>query len=301
MKQTLFFEKTIATEVTFTGRALFTGEDVEITLLPAEAHEGIVFKKIIANDKEITIPVDASSIYNASNRNTVLSDKTPDGTIHCVEHLLSALFGCGITNVVIKIKGSEVPIFDGSAKPFVEKILEAGVVNQHVERESIKLTQPQYWSEGNVHIIALPSDELRFSYTLSYDGHPRLNSQFYTLPYSDDFQKVYERDIAPARTFCLYEEAKALLESGAIKGGSLDCAVVLKGEEVLNPEGLRFNDEMVRHKVLDMIGDLSLMAKCVVAHFIGIRSGHEANAILVKKIVEGLEKSEEEKVQGAYV
>ncbi len=301
MKRNVFFERTIRSEIILSGKALFTGEDVEITLLPAQVGEGILFKKIISPNKCITIAATQNSIYKASGRNTVLSDGTELGVIHCVEHLMSALFGCGISNVVIEIKGSEVPIFDGSAKPIVEAIIKAGLFDQELEREFMPIDKPYYWSKGNVHIIALPSEEMRFSYTLSYEDHPLLNSQFFTIPYNENWTEKYCELIAPARTFCLYEEAQAMMKSGMIKGGTLDCAVVVKGSEILNPEGLRFNDEMVRHKVLDMIGDLALLKQPLLAHFIGIRSGHEANAILAKKIACNVKISHDEIFEGVQV
>lgn len=295
-----FFEKTIQNEVHYKGNALFTGDEVEISILPAEEGSGIVFEKLLSGGKKRVMPANHEAIANASNRNTIISDGTDEGAIYCVEHLLSALYGCGISNAIIRVKGHEIPIFDGSAAMIVDLIESGGIVEQKEITPKV-LTEPTYWSKGDMHIIALPSEETRFSYTLSYHGHPLLSSQFFTLPYTVRFFEEYKKEIAPARTFCLYEEATALLESGAIKGGSLDCAIVIKGEEILNPEGLRFNDEMVRHKVLDMIGDLSLIGSHVNAHFIGIRSGHEANGVLVKKVAEHLNACEKKDAQGVCV
>ncbi len=300
MSRKIFFEKTLKFPVKFCGNGLFTGKEAKVTLHPAAVGTGIVFKKVLA-DRDVFIPAQSQQIRSSSNRNTVLSDGTQEGTIFCVEHLLSALFGSEVTNVVIEIEGSEVPIMDGSAMPFVEAILNCGVVNQEIEISPIKFDKPFYWSTGNIHIIALPSEELRFSYTLSYEGHPLLSSQFFTFPFSEMGASFYLTEVAPARTFCLYEEAKELLASGMIPGGGLGCAVVIKGEEVINPEGLRFKNEMARHKVLDMIGDLALIGRPMLGHFIGIRSGHEANATLVRKIVTNLQIPQEEIVEGAYV
>ena len=300
MNQKVFFERTLKDSVHLSGKALFTGEEVEIILRPASVGEGISFNKI-TKDQNINFRALGTSIFRASARNTILSDGSKEGIVHCVEHLMSALFGCGLTNVVIEVKGSEIPIFDGSSKCFVEAIEAVGIVDQDSLIEPIKIVEPHYWSSGNVHFIALPADELRFSYTLSYENHPILSSQFYTLPFTENVYDVYRNEVAPCRTFCLYDEAMSMMESGLIKGGTLDCAIVVKEDEIVNPEGLRFKDEMVRHKVLDMIGDIALIGKPVLAHFIGIRSGHEANAALVKKITSSIEALSEEAEEGAYI
>ncbi len=300
MTRKIFFEKTLKSPVHLSGKGLFTGKETQITLHPAEIGTGMLFRKVYAG-RTIIIPAQSGQVHSVTNRNTVLSDGSKEGEIYCVEHLLSALFGCEVTNVIIEIEGSEVPIMDGSAAPFVQAILNCGVENQGTEIVPLTFEKPFYWSKGNVHIIALPSPELRFSYTLSYEGHPLLSSQFFTFLFSENGSSFYANEIAPARTFCLYEEAKALLESGMIPGGTLNCAVVINGEEVINPEGLRFKNEMVRHKILDMIGDFALLGRPMLGHFIGIRSGHEANATLVKKIVTNMQVPQEEFVEGAYV
>ncbi len=166
--------------------------------------------------------------------------------------------------------------------PFVELLQKADIQEQDQTVPYYQLTNPVYWSEGNVHLVAIPSKELRYSYTLSYPGHPLLHSQFYTFAMNSE---RYTEEIAPCRTFSLYEEILPLLEKGIIKGGTLNNGVVIKGKEILNPDGIRFSDEMVRHKMLDFIGDLSLMGVRVMAHFIAIRAGHFSNTELAKKIL----------------
>lgn len=287
-----FFERTLQSSFSLKGRGLFTGEDTALTVSPAEKGKGIWFRKISGACQSL-FPATIASLYSADQRMTMLSDGSDAGSVACAEHLLSALAGCGITNAEIIVEGNEIPILDGSALPFVEKIQEVGFQEQGAVERVKFLDRPFYWSQGNVHIIALPSDELRFSYTLSYEGHPLLASQFVTFPFNKQGCDCYRDQIAPARTFCLYEEAESLMQQGRVHGGSLECAVVIRDEEIINPGGLRSSNEMACHKVLDMIGDFSLIGEPVVAHFIGIRSGHEANAIVAKKIAAHVEEKEE--------
>ena len=296
MGQKTFPQTTLNSAVSLAGRGLFTGCWTQLTLRPADLDTGVVFKI-----KDVIVPALHTNLLSASGRNTVLGDGSKEGTIYCVEHLLSAIFGCGVTNLVIEMDAPEVPILDGSSKEFVEAIKAAGVVEQKAEIEPYELDSPCYWSSGNVHVIALPSSELRYSYTLSYEDHPLLHSQFFSFPYTKKGVKFYENEIAPARTFCLIEEAKALIAAKVVKGGGLECAVVIDGEKVINPEGLRYKDEMVRHKILDMVGDMSLIGRPVLAHFIGIRSGHEANAAIVQMIMAKIQVAAENREKGVCV
>ena len=270
-------QRTLGKSIAVSGVGLFSGHPVRMNFVPADEGAGIVFKRMDLPGK----PTLFATIDNiiGTPRCTILGKGGV--VIQSVEHVLSALKAFNIDNLIIELDGPEIPIFDGSAMPFVEMIEKADIVDQNREVEIAILTSPQYWSEGNVHIVALPSQELRFSYTLSYPNHPLLQSQFYTFVMDE---ARYITDIASSRTFSLYEEIVPLLENKVIKGGSLDSGVVIKGEQVLNPEGLRFSDEMVRHKILDLIGDISLIGFPVVAHFIAIRSGHYSNTELAKQI-----------------
>ncbi len=271
-------QRTISQEVSFSGGGLFSGMYVNMKLRAAPIGTGIVFKRVDLPDAVI-IPAHVNSILGTP-RCTILGKGNV--FIQSVEHILSALSAFEIDNVVIELDGPEVPVGDGGSSLFVELLQKVEIMEQDASLPYYYLDAPIYWSDGNVQIVALPAKQLQFSYTLSYPNHPLLHAQFHTIQMSSG---RYAEEIAPCRTFSLYEEILPLLEKGIIKGGSLSNGVVIKGKEVLNPDGLRFPDEMVRHKILDLIGDISLMGVRVVAHYVAIRSGHFANTELAKRIL----------------
>ncbi len=201
--------------------------------------------------------------------------------VQTVEHILAALRAFEIDNVRIEISGPEVPIFDGSSARFVEMIQTAGIVDLDGKKNIYSIEAPVFWSQGDIHLIALPSHEYRISYTLHYPYSSAIGSQFYSVKVD---QEHFEKEIAPCRTFSVYEEIAPMIEKGLVKGGSLENAVIIKDNQVINPEGLRFPDEMVRHKVLDLIGDLSLVPVPFIAHIIAIRSGHASNNAFAKEL-----------------
>jgi UDP-3-O-[3-hydroxymyristoyl] N-acetylglucosamine deacetylase len=271
-------ERSISKEISFSGAGLFSGIKVNMTLKPGKVSTGIVFKRVDLPGKPI-IPAHVDYILGTP-RCTILGKGNV--VIQSVEHILSALSAFNIDNLEIELDGMEVPVGDGSALPFARLLEEVELIEQDSLLSYHYLDKPVYFSDGKVQLVALPSKTLQFSYTLSYPGHPILKAQFHTFEMS---QERYIDEIAPCRTFSLYEEILPLLEKGIIKGGTLANGVVINGSEILNPEGLRFQDEMVRHKMLDLIGDLSLMGIRVVAHFIAIRSGHFSNTELAKRIL----------------
>ncbi|MBI3508652.1 MAG: UDP-3-O-[3-hydroxymyristoyl] N-acetylglucosamine deacetylase [Chlamydiia bacterium] len=260
------------------GIGLFTGEEVSIKLCPAPPNTGIVFQRIDLQDKPL-IPALLSHV-RASPRNTRLC--AGNACVFMVEHLLSALSAYGVDNVRIEVKGSEIPAGDGSAAPFLELIEKSGLKNQNAKRRYLRIEQPIHWSEGEVHLIALPADESRYSYTLHYPHSALLNSQYFSFALEP---QLYKKEIACCRTFSLYEEILPFIEKGIIKGGGLGNAVVIQGDRILNPEGVRFQDEMVRHKILDLIGDLALLGRPLMAHVIAIRSGHSSNIAFAKTLL----------------
>jgi UDP-3-O-[3-hydroxymyristoyl] N-acetylglucosamine deacetylase len=218
-------------------------------------------------------------------RTTVLHK---DGvSVHLVEHCLSALYALRVDNLLIRLHGPEMPIGDGSALPFIEAIDRAGVALLDAPRIVRAVTAPIHWAHETMQLIALPASELRVSYTLHYPHSPYLRSQFYSCEITP---LIYREQIAPCRTFSLYEEAQALMSQGLLKGGALDRGVLIQGDRVVNPEGVRFPDEMVRHKILDLIGDLSLLAFPLHAHIIAIRTGHAGNIQLAKLIANDLQR-----------
>jgi UDP-3-O-[3-hydroxymyristoyl] N-acetylglucosamine deacetylase len=252
-------------------------------MVPAAEGFGIRFKRVDLPNQPV-IPASVDYILGTP-RCTILGR---DGcVIQSVEHILSALKAREIDNLLIELDGPEVPVGDGSALPFVEVLKKVDLRKQKGMVSPYYISEPIYWSGNGVYLVALPSKEFRISYTLSYPNHPLLHSQFYSYLFDVD---TYAEEIAPSRTFSLYEEILPLLEGGVIKGGSLENGVVLRGKEVLNPGGLRFPDEMVRHKILDLIGDFSLIGTPIFAHIVAIRSGHYSNTSLAKEIAELIKK-----------
>lgn len=268
-------QKSLAKPGEVMGQGLFSGEKVHLRCVPKEADFGIVFSR--KDQGGAFIRASASNLVGTP-RCTILGHQGIN--VVCVEHLLSALKAFEIDNALIEIEGGEIPIGDGSALPFVEMIQKAGVVELEETIDLWGIKEPIHWSEGDSQIIALPSDRLRVSCQLSYPGHPLLHSQFYSLYLDTD---AYVKEIAPCRTFATYEEAVELMSKGLLKGGSLGTGVLIKGTQIINNEGLRFKDEMCRHKILDFIGDLSLMDTMFVAHYIAIRGGHRAHLEFAKK------------------
>lgn len=283
-------QKTLARPVGFSGIGIHTGENVSMRFCPAAPDTGIIF---IRKDLPAEPRVPASLEYVVdTSRSTILG--IGQVRVHTVEHVLSALKAYKIDNLYIELDNLEPPVGNGSADVFVEMIEEAGLELQEAEKKIFSLLQPIYYTEGDISLIALPSEEERFSYTLSYSGHPLLHAQFYTGVLSPETFKV---EIAPCRTFSLYQEISYLIDKGLIRGGSLDNAVVVHGKEAFSKGGLFFPDEMVRHKVLDTIGDLSLMGVDFKAHIISIRAGHATNYRFAKKIIQCLQ---EERVEVAH-
>ena len=267
------FQKTLKRKISVEGASLFSGEKSSVILVPSPENSGIFFKTSKGRVEALAENV------KRTLRCTCLEKK--ELKVSMVEHLLAALYAFGITNLEIEVEGQEIPILDGSAKGWVDLIEQAGTCEQTAKRETLKIESPIFLTQDDVQLIALPCGGFKISYLFH---HPRLNppSQFLSLTPFDSFGL----DIAPARTFSIYEEIEPFLNQGLIKGGSLDSAILIKENKVLNPEGLRFSDEFVRHKILDLIGDLSLSGKAIVGHIIALRSGHASNVAFVKKLLQ---------------
>ena len=269
--------KTLASEVSRVGVGLFTGIDCQIKFRPLNDGKGIFFQRMDLPGFPI-LPARFDYV-NSTPRCTIIGH---DGvSIQTVEHLLAALFAFGVDNLLIQLTGPEVPIFDGSSKMFIEMIEEAGLCEIEHYTPVYQLDKPIYWSKGDIHIIALPSDELKISYSLHYPQSKLIGSQFFSISIDSN---SFKNEISACRTFSLYEEIAPFIEKGLLKGGSLDNAVLIKEDQVMNPDGLRFSNEMVRHKILDMIGDLSLLGFPFQAHLIAIKSGHAANNAFAREL-----------------
>lgn len=277
-------QRTLAKEVFLNGAGLHTGEAVSVRVLPAPAEVGIVFVRTDLPHRP-TIPVKSAQLVDIgkSVRRTTLSK---DGVeVQTIEHFMSAMWGAGLDNAYVEMTASEMPGLDGSALPFLRQLTQAGTTEQDAPRRYFSLHEPVSVQEGDSAIVVFPDKELRISYLLSYP-HPKLHSQFVT--YAKNGTDAYEASIAPARTFCLKEEAEALRAAGFGKGANFENTLVWDAQGPIN-NTLRFDDEAARHKVLDLIGDLYLLGEHLRAHVIAIKSGHPLNVKLVKKLTQSLE------------
>jgi UDP-3-O-[3-hydroxymyristoyl] N-acetylglucosamine deacetylase len=274
-------QKTLKSEAVASGVGLFTGEKVRIRIKPAPAGSGILFQRIDLPGK----PVIPARLQFVSDTLRCTRLKSAEASIVTVEHLLSALSASEVDNALIEVDGPEIPAGDGSAKLFIEMFRNVGIVSLDMPKQFWTIPHPVYYSEKETHLIALPSSEFRMSYTLHYPQSPLIRSQYLSLSINPE---TYQEEIAPCRTFSLYEEIGPLIERGLLKGGGLENGLVIQGDKVLNPSGIRFSDEMVRHKMLDLIGDLSLTGCSVKAHVIAVRSGHAANVAFARILQEEL-------------
>ncbi len=278
MLESKLYERTVQRRIAISGIGLFTGQEVHLTFSPAAPGTGILFRRMdLPHCPEI--PAVLSKVIS-SPRCTTLA--TEHASIQMVEHVLSAVYALGVDNLLIEVAGPEIPSGDGSSLLFVHALEQAGIVEQSSQRKGLKIQAPISWSEGSVHLVALPADEFRVSFTLHYPQSKLIGSQFYSFVVNE---KQYKEEIAPCRTFSLYEEIAPFIAKGLLKGGGLDNALVIKEDRVMNPEGARFPDEMVRHKVLDLIGDLALIGSPIAGHVIALRSGHASHIAFAKQLV----------------
>lgn len=271
-------QRTIGSEVTFSGVGLHSGERTTVVFKPAPANSGIRFVRTDLADRP-EIRADIGSISETDHtRRTVL--RRGAVSITTVEHLLAAVHGLGIDNLTIEINTAEPPEPDGSSAPYVEIFKRAGLVDHPEPKRFIEVKTPVAFSANGVEMVALPHDGLKISFTVHYD-HAFVGTQYASFEISEE---IFEKQIAPARTFSLLREVESLRKMGLIKGGSLENSVVIGDDGILNKEPLRFPDEFVRHKVLDLMGDLCLLGAPVKAHVIAVRSGHNTNVRLVRML-----------------
>lgn len=270
-------QRTVARPAETSGVGLHTGLRTTVRLKPAEPNTGVVF---VRTDIPGYVRIPATIKHRVSiQRRTAL--RRGDAEVHTTEHLLSVFAGVGVDNVEVELDGPELPGADGSARPFVELVRQAGVHEQDAPVREVVVKEPIGISQGGASLVALPYDGLRVSYTLDYPL-PTLPSMHYTVELD---QERYEQEVAPARTFVLRREAEMLLAAGLGKGANTENTVVINDDGKVDGD-MRFSDEPVRHKVLDILGDLALLGAPLRAHIIAVKSGHELNAALVKKIAE---------------
>ena len=270
-------QKTVKNSIQFSGIALHTGNIVKIVIKPSEPNTGIVFKRVDLKSNNLIYP----NFANVSDTflNTTISNEF-GAKVSTIEHLMGALFGLGIDNALIEIDNEEVPILDGSAKKFIEKILTAGFIVSESPIKIIKINKRISFSDGKRFISIKPSTlSLDIDFELKYDNHIIGNQRNKVKVYEDDLSDVYN-----SRTYCLFEDIELIKKNGLAKGGSLDNAVVVKGAEILNTDGLRNNKEFVNHKILDCIGDLYTSGYRIVASVICSQGGHYLTNQLLRKV-----------------
>lgn len=269
-------QNTIDAPVRVTGIGLHTGVPVNIRLLPTAANRGIIFRRIDLNGFEIEAR--ARNVARVSYATSLMKQGV---LISTTEHLLSALAGSGVDNVVVEIDNLEVPIVDGSALPFVRLIAKAGLRRQRARRRFAKVLKPVEVVDGTKRLAVYPSSAFQITYRILFP-HPLISAQEFDFASQEG---LYADEIAPARTFGFAEEVEMLRKNGLVRGGSLENAIVLTRDGLMNPEGLRFPDEFCRHKVLDLIGDLVMLGHPLIGHLVADRAGHAMHFALVTQLL----------------
>jgi UDP-3-O-[3-hydroxymyristoyl] N-acetylglucosamine deacetylase/3-hydroxyacyl-[acyl-carrier-protein] dehydratase len=270
-------QQTLNRSASFSGIGLHSGNRVNMTILPAPANSGVRFRRVDLDGK----PEIEARVANVSDTNRSTTLAKGNVKVHTVEHVLAALAGYGIDNAIVELDANEPPIADGSSREFCKIIQEAGVLPQAEKREYFTPTEPIELHLGETTMTVFPDTQFKITCT-SADKKNRF-TQFYSTEVTP---KTWETDLAHARTFCFYEEIEYLFKNGLIKGGSLENAIVIRDDAVLTTEPLRYPEEFVRHKMLDIIGDLSLLGRPIRGHVIAVRPGHAGNCELTKKMVE---------------
>lgn len=272
--------KTLMNEIFYEGIGLHKGKNIKLHLIPAEKG-GIVFKRVDMEEGKNEIFLDIENTFDLT-RGTNLKNEF-GACVYTIEHFLSALYIFGITDLVVELNENELPIGDGSARVFLEEIEKAGVRELEEETEEIVITEPVYLSKGDKHIVALPYDGYKLTYTIKFD-HTFLKTQMLELDIDLD---SYKKNIGNARTFGFDYEIEYLKKNNLALGGTLENAIVIQKDGVMNPDGLRYEDEFVRHKMLDIIGDLKILNKPIKAHIIAVKAGHALDiefAHIIKKL-----------------
>jgi UDP-3-O-[3-hydroxymyristoyl] N-acetylglucosamine deacetylase len=269
-------QRTIAKPVEIVGIGLHKGVAVKLRLEPLEANSGIVFYR---EDEAITIPLEVENVTDTKMATTI---QNGDSKISTIEHFMSAVYAYGIDNLRVILDNNELPILDGSSIPFCMLLNSAGIVEQDEPKKIMKITKKVEINEGDKFASIEPSDKLIFDFKIDFK-HPIISKQEYRFEFT---RQKYIEEIARARTFGFVAEVQYLRSLGLALGGSLENAIVLDDKKILNPEGLRFPTEFVRHKILDAIGDLSLLSMPIIGEYKAFASSHHLNHLLTKKILE---------------
>jgi len=269
-------QQTLSHSASFSGIGLHSGNRVNMTFLPAPANHGIRFRRVDLDGK----PEIEARVENVSETSRSTTLAKGNIKIHTVEHVLAAFAGYGVDNAVIELDANEPPIGDGSAREFCKLIQQAGLVPLSEKREPYSINEPLQLQMGETSMTLFPDEGFKITCT-SADRSGRFTQFFST----DISPKTWETELSQARTFCFYEEIEYLIKNGLIKGGSLENAIVIREDAVLTTEPLRYTDEFVRHKMLDILGDLSLVGRPVHGHLIAVKPSHSANCEMARRII----------------
>ncbi|MBN1474307.1 MAG: UDP-3-O-acyl-N-acetylglucosamine deacetylase [Syntrophaceae bacterium] len=273
----MYLQRTLNKEINCSSIGLHTGRKVKMKIKPAEVDAGIIFRR---RDLPDTPEIHAN--FNSVCDTTLATSIGTNGTrVATVEHILSAFCGMGVDNAIVELDSFEVPIMDGSALPFVNLLKEVGTHAQDKAKRMLVIKKPVSVNEGDASASFLPADEFKITYDIDFN-HNVIGKQSYSMSFSDE---IYEQDICSARTFGFLKEVEYLQARGLGLGGSLENAIVLDDEKIINKEGLRFPDEFVKHKILDAIGDLFLLGMPIIGHFVAYKSGHRLNNMLLKELM----------------
>ncbi len=269
------FQRTLGKRVSFSGVGLHSGKTVRLTLKPAPVNHGIKFvRKDLPDDP--TIPARFNCVVDTSLATVVGSDGVIVSTI---EHLMACLGGLSIDNVIVELDSYEVPVMDGSAGPFTRMIMAAGIQEQEAPRHFFVLKEPIELKQDGKFVGAYPDTTFKITCNIEFE-HPLIRKQSYSIEVQDH---IFEREISSARTFGFLHEVEYMKRYGLARGGSLENALVVDDRDILNKDGLRYQNEFVRHKLLDCIGDFSLLGMPILAHIVTIKSGHAFNHAFLEK------------------
>jgi UDP-3-O-[3-hydroxymyristoyl] N-acetylglucosamine deacetylase len=268
-------QHTVARRIEMSGIALHSGKVVRIEILPGAINTGIIFKRIDLPGSP-TVAAHVSNIQSTDLNTTIANG---DAKVSTIEHLMAAFAGLGVDNALIKIDGPEVPVMDGSAAPFVDKILVAGLAAQDAQRRYFVVREAFEFKSGDKWIRVEPAQKTSFTMEIDFKSRA-IGRQFFGFT----LDREAFLDLAACRTFCHINDVNAMRRAGLALGGSLENAVVVSDDEVLNPEGLRFDDEFVRHKILDCVGDLALLGGPIIGKVTASKSGHGLHAAFMRAV-----------------
>lgn len=271
-------QNTLKADASITGIALHTGARANLKIKPAPVNSGIIFRRI---DMPGAPEVKASALNVVDvRRATTIASKT-GAVVVTVEHVLSALHAAGVDNAYVEMDNNEPPIADGSAGPYFDMIQSAGIVAQDAPAQYWTATAPIIIEEGDTKIVLTPSDKLKISCIIAFGTSP-LGTQYHSCEVNSE---TFKTQLSPCRTFCMFKELEQLIGMGLVKGGSLDNAIVMHENAIISKDGMRFPNELVRHKIMDMVGDIYLVGKRVRAHIIAVKPGHPTNVQLAKAML----------------